>query len=102
MALFKLELVFAIIMSIQKHMVMRLDREIALAIFLLWLDSVRGLTVSVAWPFAEKNIASWLLLLTSKGNLIFISLSFCAKLKNGFFRTQSFSTEFCATLVTPV
>ena len=100
MALFKLELVFAIIMSIQKHMVMRLDREIALAIFLLWLDSVHGLTVSVAWPFAEKNIASWLL--TSKGNLIFISLSFCAKLKKGFFRTKSFSTEFCATLVTPV
>lgn len=54
MALFKLELVFAIIMIIQKHMVMRLDREIALAIFLLWLDNVRGLTVSVAWPFAEK------------------------------------------------
>ena len=47
MALFKLELVFAIIMIIQKHMVMRLDREIALAIFLLWLDNVRGLTVSV-------------------------------------------------------
>ena len=48
MALFKLELVFAIIMNIQKHMVMRLDREIAFAIFLLWLDSVRGLTISVA------------------------------------------------------
>ena len=52
MALFKFEFVFATIMCIQKHVVMRLDREISSAIFFffLWFDRVRGLTASVAWP----------------------------------------------------
>ena len=50
MALFKFEFVFATIMGIQKHVVMRLDRETSSAIFFLWFDRVRGLTASVAWP----------------------------------------------------
>ena len=50
MVLFKFEFVFATIMGIQKHVVMRLDRETSSAIFFLWFDRVRGLTASVAWP----------------------------------------------------
>ena len=63
MSLVKFKLVFATIINIRKHMVMRLDREISSASFccgltvrvawpLVWIDRL-----VVAWPFTEKNSA---------------------------------------------
>lgn len=64
MALFKFEFVFATIMGIQKHVVMRLDRETSSAIFfcgltvcmawlLVWLDHL-----VMGWPFTKKLFSS--------------------------------------------
>ena len=57
MALFKFEFVFATIMCIQKHVVMRLDREISSAIFFFFC----GLTVCVAWPLVwlDRLVMGW-------------------------------------------
>ena len=57
MALVKFELVFATIMSIEMHMVMRLDLEISSAIFYYGLTAYCGLIVYVKTycaPYSEK------------------------------------------------
>ena len=76
MALVKFELPVVTIIRIWKHMVMQLDREISSVIFYC------GLTVHVAWPFMEKNIASGQLLLS---HLTHFAKKLRCRCLNGFY-----------------